>query len=265
MNRFAVFGEVAVMTPPATELSRYEALFQLNDKLNAGESIVEQWHPVGLCQGGCSQHPLLTGPLFKMFRDVDVYGMSWGEFDWRETQVALNAETPAAREAREAREAAAAAKLAAEMMAARQNAYARDVQIKTTGLRKNATVKKIVQPCKWLYAVTGRDGSYSNSPCAECWAHEYTDAQGVHHVKHTCPYVHQDEPEWLPEWNSLPCTRDRFRVIAPVIVAGRDLGALKARGPVSGGAAASGSTHYYSSQQQRATVVQRPAVDNSAW
>lgn len=281
MNRFSAFDsdeEGDVMTPVAVtqphapvavqhdECSRYEALFQLNDMLNAGVSIVEHWHPAELCPGACRQHPLLTVSLAKMFYDIEGCGMTWGEFDWRETQAALAAETPAQREAREAREAAEAARQAADFLAARQNAYARDVQIKTTGLRKHATVKKILQPCKWLYAVAGREGVFSNSPCAECWAHEYTDAKGVHKAPRTCPYAHQDEPEWLPEWNSLPCSRDRFRVIAPVIVAGRDLGVLKARGPVvvTGAAAASGSTHYYSAQQ-RVTHVARPAVDNSAW
>ena len=73
-------------------------------------------------------------------------------------------------------------------------------------------VPKIPHPCKWLYADPDNERVFRNSVCAECWAHDYTDAKGIHKSPRKCEYLHPDEAGWKPEWNSLPVKRDKYHI-----------------------------------------------------
>ena len=269
MNRFAAAfdsddeEEVMVTTPAFTQpdpsFDRWTALWAAIDAVNNGSFVVDMWHPAELCTGvNCRQHPLLNNSLtLAVFRAIEIDGKSWGTLLCEEEAERLAAETPAQRAERLQREAAQAAQQQVESEIIKQESYLREVEFRHQLKHRKGQhgVQKIQQPCKWLYAIPGRDGVFSNSCCAECWAHEYTDAGGRFKAPRKCEYLHPNEPGWLAEWNSLPVTRDKWRAPKPL--------PAPLAGRVAAGAPAKGVTVYMSSAP-RPSGVKRPQLD-SAW
>jgi hypothetical protein len=200
------------MTILATSEQRHRSLSDVCQAQMNGTFTTEMWHPVSLCTGNCAMHPLLQ-------HDYDKFmNYSWG--NWNEELFAADRarETAAETAKRIAAEAARDAAAAVEAEAIRQHLYATELAFKQSigqkklpkGAEKPAQ-KLIEQPCKWLYAVPGKDGVFSHKPCAECWGHEYTDAKGIKLAPHKCQYIHPNQPGWKAEWNALMMTRDRWR------------------------------------------------------
>jgi len=220
---------------------------QVIEAVDNGTFTNTMWHPADLCTGeNCNQHTLLNNPiLFKMFQAIDVWGQSWGDFICDEEEEMLNAETDDERVIRLAAITAADEQRLLEQEAIRQAAYAAEVAFRQQLKKRKGDkeVPKIPGPCKWLYAVAGKDGVFSNSVCSECWAHDYTDAKGVHKSPRKCEYIHPDEAGWKPEWNSLSVKRDAFRIpkAAPV-----------------------GGTTVYMSTRSAAALAPKPKAE-SAW
>jgi hypothetical protein len=204
-----------------TDAALHQELSAAVKAQNDGTFTAQMPHPLGICTGNCPYHP-----LFQPDHDEFMYGF-WGK--WNDNLFAEDyaRETPEQTAKRLALEAArdAAAKVEAEVI--RQHLYATELAFKQSigvkklpkGAEPLPPRKLILQPCKWLYAVPGVDGVFSNSPCAECWGHEYTDAKGVKLAPHKCLYVHRNQPEWKAEWDALPVTRNHWRAPKPVAAA----------------------------------------------
>jgi len=205
---------------------RYSALIAMNDARNAGRFSVQMWHNPEDCTGNCPYHPLIHTQLAECFSVFETSlkgygGKGWGCVTYDDALAELEAETPVQKAERLAREEAEKALRLIESQVIRQGAYVDEVAFRQQLKKKKGdkTVPKIPAPCKWLYAVPGKNGVFSSIPVAQCWAWKYDDARGVHNEPCKCEYMHQDEPGWKPEWNSLPCVRNRWKlptVTAPV-------------------------------------------------
>ena len=180
--------------------------------ISNGTFRVDMPHHADLCPGKCKIHFLHT-------TDTDKFNtMSWGclnDLYFEEQYARESAEQTARRLALQA-EREKEERLHQEVI--RQTLYAQELAFRQSLGQKKAPRgappperKLIDAPCKWLYAVPGMDGVFSNKPCAECWGHEYTDAKGNYHAPHKCLYIHPNQPEWKPEWNVLPVKRDAWR------------------------------------------------------
>jgi hypothetical protein len=223
---------------------------QVIEAVDNGTFTTDMWHPADMCDGNnCSQHILLNNPvLFEMFQAIDVRGQSWGVFSDIDEMEMLEAETDEERDTRLAAIAGREEQRRLEHEAIRQAAYVAEVafrqQLKKQKGQKE--VPKIPHPCKWLYADPEKEHVFKNSVCAECWAHDYTDAKGVHKSPRKCEYLHPDEDGWKPEWNSLPVRRDKFHI------------------PKAAPAAPVGGTTVYMSTRSAAALAPKPKVQ-SAW
>jgi hypothetical protein len=146
-------------------------------------------------------------------------GSTWGTLvlEYEEKDRAL--ESAEQRAAREKKTAAEEAERLLEEEVIRREVYARDVKIRThIGLKRNETVAKRQQPCKWVV------GEFLGD---ECWAHEYTDPKTRNRViKHTCDRLHPGEEGWCKEW----LTNPRWKPAAPA-PAVRNFSGLSAKRP----------------------------------
>lgn len=211
-----------ISNPPRSLEERHRAISNLCLADRENNFTVNMWHPATSCTGiNCRQHP-----LFRSKQCVDDYTTlmhgSWG--CWNESLYAEERARETVEETRKRLEAEAAREkqraIAAEAL--RQAQYSQELAFRQSLKAPKAVrgaapppKKLILAPCKWLYAIDGKDGCFSNKPCSECWGHEYTDAKGEFRAPHKCEYVHQNQPEWKSEWNVLPVTRDRWRPAAP--------------------------------------------------
>ena len=189
----------------------------LSEALRYGTFTVNMWHDVEYCTGeNCPWHS-----VFASRKDVEDSFLSWHILDERTRAEDLAKETDADRAERIRREIELAEQNRIREEVIRQERYARELEFRQSlkapkAVRGSAppSRKLILAPCKWLYAIDGKDGCFSNKPCSECWGHEYTNAKGEFTVKHKCEYVHPNQPEWKAEWSVLPLTRDRWRAPA---------------------------------------------------
>lgn len=207
-------------TPKMTILSTPEARHRsLSDVCHAqmnGTFTTAMSHPVSLCTGNCALHPLLQYDYHRFANSA------WG--DWNEELYAAERERESAAETakREALEAQREAERKLEAEVIRQELYARELAFRQSIGQKKApkgaakpAPKLIEEPCKWLYAVPGKDGVFSKSVCSECWGHEYTDAKGVFHAPRKCQYTHPNQAGWKSEWNTLAIVRNAWRSAKP--------------------------------------------------
>lgn len=199
------------MTILSTSEARHRSLSDVCQAQMNGTFTTEMWHPASLCTGNCALHPLLQ-------HDYDRFmNSAWG--DWNEELYATERERETAAETakRLAIEAQRETERKLEAEVIRQELYARELAFRQSIGQKKApkgakpAPKLIEEPCKWLYAVPGKDGVFSKSLCSECWGHEYTDAKGVFHAPRKCQYLHPNQAGWKSEWNVLAIVRNAFR------------------------------------------------------
>ena len=152
-------------------------------------------HPLSLCEGNCSKHPLITKSLLPLTND-NMY-VSWGDLCYMET---LEEEATLTYHQKMERAAAALVEEAARKLnreALIREQYAQTIKEKAQmGLKKNEKPKKIQQPCKWVV------GQFKGE---ECWAWEYTDPKsGKRECPHTCQRLHIGEEGWHDQWLTNP-------------------------------------------------------------
>ena len=197
-------------------------------------------HDPEQCLGSCCQHLLMDSMVFSMIH-ADALNLSWGDLILADNAAMLAAETPEMRAAREAIEAAKEASRQLAIKAAEMERYARlksqtnTEMVKTNNGKKIAVIRKVQEPCKWLYLDekaprhewrTLRDGKREPPyrpylTGAECWAFEYHDPKtGKLQVKHTCDHLHPGEEGWMTNWD----TNGRWRPTTPET---RDFGCLR--------------------------------------
>lgn len=186
-------------------------------------------HAIEHCLGSCSQHILIDAMVFSMIHS-EAFGFCWGDLIQADEAAKLASETP---EERSARLEAEAAKREASFLTTRATEMERYARLKSqtntemikTDRGKVARIRKVQEPCKWLYLDEKapksewwrtRDGKL-NPPYrphltgGECWAFEYHDPKtGKLQVKHTCDRLHPGEEGWCSEWN----TNGRWRPAA---------------------------------------------------
>ena len=199
-------------------------------------------HSCDQCLGSCRQHSLMDSMMFTMIHS-EAFGLCWGDLILADELAALALETPEQRAARLAaeelmKEERFKATRATDMERyARLKAQTNTEMVKTSHGKKVAVIRKIQEPCKWLYLdekapkfewQTTRDGKREpphrpHLTGAECWAYEYHDPKtGKLQVKHTCDRLHPGEEGWMTEWN----TNGRWR---PAAAETRDFGCLRDR------------------------------------
>ena len=180
--------------------------------IRTGAFSVDMPHSTELCPGNCKIHFLHTA-------DTDLFNRcDWGYLNDLYFEEEYSIETAEQTARRLALEAAREENERLSQEVIRQNLYAQELAFRQSLGQKKAVRgtpaperKLIDAPCKWLYAVPGKDGVFGYSPCAECWGHEYTDAKGKYNEPHKCLYIHTNQPEWKPEWNTLAVRRDAWR------------------------------------------------------
>lgn len=173
------------------------------------------------CLGSCCQHPLLDSTVFSMIH-AEALDLFWGDLILANETAVLASETSEMRSVREADDLAKELTRQLAIKAADMERYARlkaqtnTEMVKANNGKKIAIIRKIQEPCKWLYLDesapkhewrTSRVGKpeppyrlYLTG--AECWAYEYHDPKtGKLQVKHTCDHLHPDEEGWMTEWN----------------------------------------------------------------
>lgn len=170
-------------------------------------------HSADVCCGDCAQHPLLTPDLARVYRAMAA-GVSWGDLMLEEEAAADAALSPEELVAKRAYEAECRARDDArrkvEMAAAECRLKAERVAVRTgAACGKKAVVRKVAQPCKFLFNCQGSPAKpTSKTVTTECWSHEYTDpSTGRRVVKHACDRLHPGEEGWLPQWNGNPSYR----------------------------------------------------------
>jgi hypothetical protein len=199
-------------------------------------------HPAEVCLGNCRLHPLLTHDVAEIYRAMAA-GVSWGDVMLQEEAAAdalLSPEELAAKRAYEAEcRAREDARRKLELEASERRLKAERVAVRTgAACGKKAVVKKVAQPCKFLYNCQGSPAKpTTKTVTTECWSHEYVDpATGRRVVKHACDRLHPGEEGWLPQWNGNPS----YRAPAPAGGAGA---AVPNRFQSMGGAGRSGHRH----------------------
>jgi hypothetical protein len=202
-----------IFSAPRSSHARVIHYRLLSEEQRNGTFTLNMWHELIDCTGEkCPWHPLFTS-----HQEVQDSFIPWHTLHERCTAEDLARETDADREARIRRELELAEQNRIREEVIRQERYARELEFRQSlkapkAVRGSAPVKKLIlAPCKWLYAIDGKDNCFDNKPCSECWGHEYTNAKGEFTVKHKCEYVHPNQPEWKAEWMALPITRDRWR------------------------------------------------------
>jgi hypothetical protein len=206
----------------------------------------DYFHPAEQCCGNCHQHPLMTDELIQLMHS-EVTGLLWGDLLLDHEDEARLTETPEqCAERLKAEQALATERMLATRSSemeryARVKAQVNTVMIKDDRGKKISTIRKIPEPCKWLYLDesapkyewrTTRSGKCeppyrSHLTGAMCWAWEYTDPKTKQRVvKHTCDHLHPGEEGWHIEWN----TDNRWR---PAPVATRDFSGLRSSAPPS--------------------------------
>jgi len=195
-------------------------------------------HTIDQCLGNCSQHTLMDDTLFSMFH-AEAFDISWGDLIVADEEATRARETASERAARLDAEAAALASRQLTVKSTEMERYARikaqtNTEIIKTDRGKVARIRKIQEPCKWLYLDEKapkhewrmtRSGKreppyrpYLSG--AECWAYEYHDPKtGKLQVKHTCEEWNTNVEGWCEEWN----TNGRWR---PPVQETRDFSCL---------------------------------------
>ena len=178
-------------------------------------------HDIMDCCGNCAQHPLIDEQILQLFHS-EALDLDWGDIIMHEEFAAIQHETAEQRVAREAKEAANKAAAALTQRATEMARYARlkaqvnTVMVKDDRGKKVATIRKVQEPCKWLYLDekapshewrTNRRTGKQEPPYrpyltgAQCWAWEYIDPKTKQRVvKHTCDHLHPGEEDWCAEW-----------------------------------------------------------------
>jgi hypothetical protein len=219
-SRSKLSNTLQMFTPPCSidEHVIHDRL--LYDAKCRGTFTVDMWHPVTSCTGiKCPWHPLFTS--IDEVNDYNLFMISWSELNELAFAEDLARETEVERVERELRDAELAEQERIQAEVIRQELYARDLAFRQSlkaprPIRGVAPPPKklILAPCKWIYAIDGKDGCFSHKPCSECWGHEYTNAKGQFNAPHKCEYIHPNQPEWKAEWMALPLTRDRWHAPA---------------------------------------------------
>lgn len=197
-------------------------------------------HALEQCCGGCAQHPLINDEMIQLLHS-EVTGLLWGDLLLAEEDEALKAETPEQRAKRLLAEEAQEAHRYLAIRAADMERYARlkaqvnTIMVKDDRGKKTATIRKVAEPCKWLYLDESapksewrRTKAGKQEPPyrpyltgAICWAWEYKDPKTKQLiVKHTCDHLHPGEEGWCKEWD----TDGRWR---PAAAATRDFSGLR--------------------------------------
>jgi len=178
-------------------------------------------HTATECLGRCAVHSLIDDTSFHLIHS-EAFGICWGDIILVEQIETLAAESDEDRKMRLAAEAAAEEKRRLASKATEMERYARlkaqtNTQMVKTDRGKIAVIRKIQEPCKWLYldekapkhewrtTRTGkREPPYRlHLTGAECWAFEYHDPKtGKLQIKHTCDHLHPGEEGWCAEWKS---------------------------------------------------------------
>ena len=176
-------------------------------------------HTSDICFGNCSMHPLIRGCIADMLEEM-AGGLSWGGINEREFERIESLRSPEECLAH-------AVALAAideghnldyeigRMFSYAQTCAARNaVRVEGAKGARKTTIKKIDQPCKWLYC----DEAAPKKPNAkgvmtapiresitgaQCWGHEFINPRTSQWERpHKCSHQHPGEPGWRPEWAS---------------------------------------------------------------
>lgn len=167
------------------------------------------------------EHPLINDEIIQMIHS-DATGLLWGDLLLADEYAVQARETSAQRAERLQKEQEAEAERHLNNRAAEMERYARiKAQVNTIMLKdergkKTITIRKIMEPCKWLYLDetapkhewrTTRGGKLEPPyrpylTGATCWAWEYIDPKTKKRIiKHTCDHLHPGEENWCNEWN----------------------------------------------------------------
>ena len=179
-------------------------------------------HAPEQCCGGCHIHSLITDEIIQL-QHAEITGLYWGDLLLANEYEAQVAETPEQRAERLKAEQTKEFERALAIRASDMERYARlkaqtnTEMIKAGNGKKVPVIRKILEPCKWLYLDESapkdqwriiRDGK-KEPPYrryltgAMCWAWEYIDPKTKNRVvKHTCDHQHPGEKDWHDEWNT---------------------------------------------------------------
>lgn len=169
---------------------------------------MSQPHDIRVCDGrGCRFHKFNSLELSRWHRGMSA-GVSLGDLDYQEQQLALAQMSPEELARRRYLEAVADQKKQLELQSYEMRNVAERVAIRAhIGVGRGQQVVKKPQPCKKLYDCKpgARCGAEPTTlhVSTECWGWEYKDpATGKMLRPHTCPWLHPGEPGWLAQWNT---------------------------------------------------------------
>jgi hypothetical protein len=155
-------------------------------------------HSGEYCTGNCPIHPLVNDWIAEWNTALS-YGESLGSIAMRYAP----AETVKSAEQKEAE----AKERELENLSYEMRLKAERIAIKN-GLMSNkrgpVEVKKVYQPCKFLYSCVGTPAKPTTLHISsECWSHDYVCPKtGKRITKHACDRMHPGESGWCNEWET---------------------------------------------------------------